>query len=166
MADIKQNYKGSEKLVDSSNLYENLKNFDDRRQKKLDKELRKKVTIPEHYALCKSSTPNALKIVETVSDSLTEITLADVQSKVLPNDYHSYKLNEYVVLVADGRSKKSDGISLYYAAVELQNRGCYIGYNLDGGGSTTLYFNGEVLNNPSDIIGERRISDILYFKEN
>ena len=73
---------------------------------------------------------------------------------------------EYVVLVADGRSKKSDGISLYYAAVELQNRGCYIGYNLDGGGSTTLYFNGEVLNNPSDIIGERRISDILYFKEN
>lgn len=73
---------------------------------------------------------------------------------------------EYVVLVADGRSKKSEGISLYDAAVELQNRGCYIGYNLDGGGSTTLYFNGEVLNNPSDIIGERRISDILYFKEN
>ena len=70
---------------------------------------------------------------------------------------------EYVVLVADGRSKKSDGISLYDAAVELQNRGCYIGYNLDGGGSTTLYFNGEVLNNPSDITGERRISDILYF---
>ena len=73
---------------------------------------------------------------------------------------------EYVILVADGRSEKSEGISLYDAAVELQNRGCYIGYNLDGGGSTTLYFNGEVLNNPSDIIGERRISDILYFKEN
>ena len=73
---------------------------------------------------------------------------------------------EYVILIANGRSKKSEGISMYDAAVELQNRGCYIGYNLDGGGSTTLYFNGEVLNNPSDIIGERRISDILYFKEN
>ena len=73
---------------------------------------------------------------------------------------------EYVVLVADGRSEKSEGISLYDAALELKNKGCYIGYNLDGGGSTTLYFNGEVLNNPSDIIGERRISDILYFKEN
>ena len=70
---------------------------------------------------------------------------------------------EYVVLVADGRSKKSDGISLYDAAIELKNRGCYMAYNLDGGGSTTLYFNGEVLNNPSDITGERRISDILYF---
>ena len=70
---------------------------------------------------------------------------------------------EYVILVADGRSEKSEGISLYDAALELKNKGCYIGYNLDGGGSTTLYFNGEVLNNPSDITGERRISDILYF---
>lgn len=70
---------------------------------------------------------------------------------------------EYVILVADGRNKISEGISLYDAAVELQSRGCYMAYNLDGGGSTTLYFNGEVLNNPSDIIGERRISDILYF---
>lgn len=70
---------------------------------------------------------------------------------------------EYVILVADGRSEKSEGISLYDAALELKNKGCYIGYNLDGGGSTTLYFNGEFLNNPSDITGERRISDILYF---
>ena len=73
---------------------------------------------------------------------------------------------EYVILVADGRSEKSEGISLYDAALELKNKGCYIGYNLDGGGSSTIYFNGEVLNNPSDIIGERKISDILYFKEN
>lgn len=73
---------------------------------------------------------------------------------------------EYVILVADGRSEKSEGISLYDAVLELKNKGCYIGYNLDGGGSSTIYFNGEVLNNPSDIIGERRISDILYFKEN
>ena len=119
MANIKQNYKGSEKLVDSSNLYENLKNFDDRRQKKLDKELRKKVTIPEHYALCKSSTPNALKIVETVSDSLTEITLADVQSKVLPSDYHSYKLNEYVVLVAKEVNKE---VTIYVPRDEVYTK--------------------------------------------
>lgn len=55
-------------------------------------------------------------------------------------------------------------MSHYDTAVELKNRGCYLGYNLDGGGSTTLYFNGEVLNNPSDII-ERKISDILYFTD-
>ncbi|MBI5987094.1 phosphodiester glycosidase family protein [Clostridium perfringens] len=70
---------------------------------------------------------------------------------------------EYVILVVDGRSEESVGMSLYDTAVELKNRGCYWGYNLDGGGSTTLYFNGEVLNTPSDWNGERKISDILYF---
>lgn len=70
---------------------------------------------------------------------------------------------EYVILVVDGRSEASVGMSLYDVAVELKNRGCYWGYNLDGGGSTALYFNGEVLNNPSDWYGERAISDILYF---
>ena len=72
---------------------------------------------------------------------------------------------EYVIIVVDGRSKESEGISLYDAALELKNRGCYVGYNLDGGGSTTLYFNGEVLNKPSDLLGERKISDILYFTD-
>ncbi len=70
---------------------------------------------------------------------------------------------EYVILVVDGRSEESVGMSLYDTAIELKNRGCYWGYNLDGGGSTTLYFNGEVLNTPSDLNGERKISDILYF---
>jgi exopolysaccharide biosynthesis protein len=37
-------------------------------------------------------------------------------------------------------------------------------YNLDGGGSSTLYFNGEVINNPSNgrTDGEREVSDIVY----
>lgn len=73
---------------------------------------------------------------------------------------------EYVILVIDGRSEESVGMSLYDIAVELKNRGCYWGYNLDGGGSTTLYFNGEVLNKPSDWNDERKISDILYFFDN
>lgn len=73
---------------------------------------------------------------------------------------------EYVILVIDGRSEESVGMSLYDIAVELKNRGCYWGYNLDGGGSTTLYFNGEVLNKPSDWNSERKISDILYFSDN
>lgn len=72
---------------------------------------------------------------------------------------------EYVIIVVDGRSQKSEGMSLYDVALELKNRGCYVGYNLDGGGSTTLYFNGEVLNSPSDLLGERKISDILYFTD-
>lgn len=71
---------------------------------------------------------------------------------------------EYVVIVADGRSKKSEGIAFYDLALEFQNLGCQWAYALDGGGSTTLYFNGQVINEPSDWNGERAVTDILYFR--
>ena len=38
-------------------------------------------------------------------------------------------------------------------------------YNLDGGGSSTLYFNGQVINKPTtggNKISERAVSDIVY----
>lgn len=71
---------------------------------------------------------------------------------------------EYVVIVADGRSSKSEGIAFYDLALEFQKLGCQWAYALDGGGSTTLYFNGQVINEPSDWNGERLVTDILYFK--
>lgn len=47
----------------------------------------------------------------------------------------------------------------------MQEAGCATAYNLDGGGSSTLYFNGRVLNNPTTngrTISERAVSDIVY----
>ena len=38
---------------------------------------------------------------------------------------------EYDILVADGRSNRTEGISLYYAVVKVRNRGCYIEHHLD-----------------------------------
>ncbi|MEG0307055.1 MAG: phosphodiester glycosidase family protein [Clostridium sp.] len=70
---------------------------------------------------------------------------------------------EYVVIVADGRNKESEGVTFYDLALEFQRLGCKWAYALDGGGSTTLYFNGNVINTPSDWNGEREVSDILYF---
>ena len=37
-------------------------------------------------------------------------------------------------------------------------------YNLDGGGSSTMYFNGNVINKPTTNgrISERKVSDIVY----
>lgn len=72
---------------------------------------------------------------------------------------------EYVVIVADGRSKISDGISFYDLALEFKRLDCEWAYALDGGGSTTLYFNGQVINEPSDWNGERAVTDILYFRD-
>lgn len=71
----------------------------------------------------------------------------------------------YVVVVSDGRTDQSVGLSLYELAQVMQNAGATFAYNLDGGGSTTMYFNGNVVNNPSSghRSGEREVSDIVYF---
>jgi len=71
----------------------------------------------------------------------------------------------YVVVVSDGRTGDNEGLSLYELAQVLIDNGASFAYNLDGGGSTTLYFKGEVINNPSsgNRSGERSVSDIVYF---
>ena len=57
------------------------------------------------------------------------------------------------------------GLSLYELAQLMQLLGAQTAYNLDGGGSSTLYFNGTVVNNPTTngrCIQERSVSDIVY----
>ena len=70
----------------------------------------------------------------------------------------------YVFVVSDGRTSKSDGLTLYELAEFMQSLGVETAYNLDGGGSSTMYFNGKVVNNPSTngSISERSVSDIVY----
>lgn len=71
----------------------------------------------------------------------------------------------YVIVVADGRSSESQGLSLYELAEVMQDYGCTTAYNLDGGGSSTMYFNGQVINNPTTngkTFKEREVSDIVY----
>lgn len=71
----------------------------------------------------------------------------------------------YVIVVSDGRTSESAGLSLLQLAEVLKEKGCTTAYNLDGGGSSTMYFNGKVLNNPTNgrSSGERKVSDIVYF---
>ena len=71
----------------------------------------------------------------------------------------------YIVIVSDGRTSESAGLSLLELAELFYEWGCSVAYNLDGGGSTTLWFNGEIINNPTDgrSFGERKVSDIVFF---
>ena len=57
----------------------------------------------------------------------------------------------YLFVVSDGRTSESEGLSLSELAYFMQEMGCETAYNLDGGGSSTMYFNGEVINNPASI---------------
>lgn len=71
----------------------------------------------------------------------------------------------YVFVVSDGRTSESTGLSLYQMAEFMQSLGVETAYNLDGGGSSTMYFNGKVVNNPTtngNRIEERSVSDIVY----
>ena len=70
--------------------------------------------------------------------------------------------NHLVFVVVDGRSPGySEGVTLTELAEILQDLGATTAYNMDGGGSSTMYFDGEVVNQPSQ--GEERgVSDILY----
>lgn len=71
---------------------------------------------------------------------------------------------KYVVIVADG---KRENYSVGLTPSQLQDifisKGCKYAYNLDGGGSTSLYFKGRLINEPSDGV-ERTVADIIYFK--
>ena len=71
----------------------------------------------------------------------------------------------YVFVVSDGRTNLSEGLSLYELAEFMKEIGVTTAYNLDGGGSSTMYFNGKVVNNPTtngNKISERSVSDIVY----
>lgn len=70
----------------------------------------------------------------------------------------------YIFIVSDGRTDESEGLTLYELASILKNLNCTTAYNLDGGGSSTMWFNGNIINNPTsgNRSGERSISDIIY----
>ena len=73
--------------------------------------------------------------------------------------------NHYVFVVSDGRTSDNDGLTLYELAEFMESLGVTTAYNLDGGGSSTMVYQGEVINNPTTTgrdSKERSVSDIVY----
>lgn len=70
----------------------------------------------------------------------------------------------YIMIVSDGRTDESEGLSLLQLAQEFAEREAVTAYNLDGGGSSTMVFNGTVMNTPTSGRSnrEREVSDIVY----
>ncbi len=65
----------------------------------------------------------------------------------------------YVLCVVDGRDEGySRGASLSELAAIMKKEGCLTAYNLDGGGSSTMYYDGSYINQSTG----REISDIIY----
>ncbi len=71
----------------------------------------------------------------------------------------------YLLVVSDGRTSASEGLSLRELADFLSALGATTAYNLDGGGSSTMVFAGNIINTPTTNgkrVSERSVSDIVF----
>lgn len=71
------------------------------------------------------------------------------------------KDGKFLMITVDGRSEQSAGINLQNLAEILLELGAADAMNLDGGGSTTMFLDGKVVNQPSDKEGERKVGDAI-----
>ena len=70
----------------------------------------------------------------------------------------------YLFVVSDGRTEESEGLSLCELASFLETLDVKYAYNLDGGGSSTMVFMNEIINNPTTSgrnTSERSVSDAV-----
>lgn len=110
-------------------------------------------------------------VPQLVKDGRIEITWEqEKSSKAFVETRHprtavaKLKDGKFLMITVDGRSEASGGIGLEDLAKLLLEFGATDAMNLDGGGSTTMFLDGKVVNKPSDKEGERRVSDaILVF---
>jgi exopolysaccharide biosynthesis protein len=66
-----------------------------------------------------------------------------------------------IFVVTDGRfvhGPGNVGASLADIAQLMQNYGAVVAANLDGGSSTTMVYNGKLVNDPTDILGQRKVA--------
>lgn len=79
------------------------------------------------------------------------------------------KEGKIMAIVIDGRAPgNAIGMSIPEFAYLVKVLGCERALNLDGGGSTTLWIDGKILNYPTDNKrfdheGERKVANIIYF---
>lgn len=82
-----------------------------------------------------------------------------------------YEPGHYCFVQVDGRKtksalekgKKNIGIKMQDLALLMEELGCKAAYNLDGGQSSMLWYNGELVSNPYK--GGRPVGDIVFLKD-
>lgn len=88
-----------------------------------------------------------------------QITEGDGGWGVGPRTAIGQKADGTILLITiDGRSKESVGATLSELQDILIKNGAVNASNLDGGSSSTMYYNGKVINHPSYASGERAVS--------
>lgn len=87
----------------------------------------------------------------------------DGEQGLQPRTAIGQKKDGTVVFIAiDGRKVFKEGASLKDVQDILLDRGVCNAGNLDGGASTTMYYKGEIINNPCNSTGERTVATCFY----
>jgi exopolysaccharide biosynthesis protein len=74
------------------------------------------------------------------------------------------KDNDLVLVAVDGREGSSIGLTLKELATLMKDLGCTNAINLDGGGSTVMYVNGQIVNRPQQT-GGIALSNVLVISK-
>lgn len=110
-------------------------------------------------------------LLDTEGRALTDFSESNVE-RINPRSVIGYyEPGHYCFVQVDGRDTKSKledgkrnrGLTLNELAELMESLGCTNAYNLDGGRSSMLWYNGEVISKPA--AADRRIGDIILLKE-
>lgn len=78
--------------------------------------------------------------------------MTSFNSKVKPKNPRTaigyYEPGHYCFVIVDGRSKESEGLTMAELSSLMNELGCQVAYNLDGGASTELIWGGQRVNVP------------------
>ena len=130
--------------------------------------------VNEQTADCKTLFDNGAYQIMTFGPALMNKGELNVTPKTEVDAYKAsnqrtgigiYEPHHYCMIVSDGRTEESAGLTLYEFAELFDMLGCTEAYNLDGGGSSTMCFMGRVINVPTSdgiVIAERKVSDCVY----
>ena len=102
-----------------------------------------------------------------VEGKIIQLGNSDFVKKRHPRSCLCETTDQGILFIAiDGRSETANGMNLNELQRFLIKLKCKDAINLDGGGSTTLWVNDgtekRILNHPSDKMGERPVSNIIY----
>ncbi len=119
------------------------------------------ITKAKHYKLSFKTTPEWKNVNHIISGGpylvkdnnvyidTTEERLSAIGGRNPRTAIGYTKDNHLIMVTADGREGASIGLTLEELAKLMKELGCINAMNLDGGGSTVMYIQGEIVNKPA-----------------
>ncbi|MBC8181611.1 phosphodiester glycosidase family protein [candidate division KSB1 bacterium] len=109
-----------------------------------------------------SAGPNLISDGKINITSDQELFFGTSIPKIHPRTAAGYtKDGKLILMVVDGRQDKSRGVNLQELALLLLDLGCVEALNLDGGGSSTLVVNNQLINLPAGKNIQREVMSVI-----